>query len=135
MTLATFDKKPWVCTVYYANDSDLNLYFVSSPKSKHCKDIERNSNVAIAIFDSHIKNSEKKGGIQLQGIVKKISDWKETERVLKMWNKKNPGMEKVITVEKMKSGEVSSRIYKVIPTYIKYFNQRLGEDSFISLKL
>ena len=135
ITLATFDKKAWVCTVYFVTDSDLNFYFVSSPKSKHCKDIDRNNKVAIAVYDSHIKNSDKKAGMQLQGRASQIKNWKKTEKILKMWNKKNPGMEKVISVEKMKKGEVSSRVYQVKPTYIKYFNQLLGEDGVKEFKL
>lgn len=129
MTLATFDKKPWVCTVYFVTDADLNFYFVSSPKSKHCKDIEKNKHVAIAIYDSHTKNSDKKAGVQLQGSARLIKSWQETEKVLKMWNKKNPGKEKLITSENMKEGEISSRVFKVKPNYIKFFNQKVyGEE-------
>ena len=57
MTLATCADKPWVATVYFAVDNDLNFYFVSSPKSKHCKDIEKNSKVAVNVADSHTPSS------------------------------------------------------------------------------
>src|SRR3989344_2409026 len=125
MTLATGAPKPWVCTVYFVTDSNLNFYFVSSPKSKHCRDIEKNRNVAVAIYDSHTKNSDKKAGIQMQGSASLVKSWKDTEKYLKMWNKKNPGKEKVITVENMKKPGFGARIYRITPTLIKFFNHML----------
>ena len=45
-SLATFGKEPWICSVYFVVDDDLNFYFVSSPDSQHSKDIEKNKSVA-----------------------------------------------------------------------------------------
>ena len=131
MTLATATNNPWVCTVYFVTDPELNFYFVSSPESKHCKQIEKNNNVAVAVYDSHTKNSDKKTGIQMQGKASIVKSWKETEKYLKMWNKKNPGKENVITIENLKKPEFSSRIYRIRPNLIKFFNQRLfGDEGF-----
>lgn len=32
MVVATYAKFPWIATVYYAFDNDLNIYFLSSPR-------------------------------------------------------------------------------------------------------
>lgn len=129
MTLATAYPKPWVATVYFVTDEDFNFYFVSSPNSKHSKDIDKNKNVACAIYDSHTKNSDKKAGIQMKGTAKMVKNWNEVEKYLLLWNKKNPGMEKVVNVKNMKEKVISSRVYKITPKYVKFFNQELfGED-------
>ena len=136
MTLATANPKPWVATVYYTFDLDLNFYFVSSPKPKHSHDIEKNRNVACAIYDSHTKNSEKKTGIQMQGTVQQVKGWECTSRMLKIWHKSAPGMEDIVNVKNMKEKVISSRVYKITPKLIKFFNQKLyGDDEFGEFKL
>jgi len=87
MTLATVAKKHWVSTVYFAIDKNLNFYFVSSPKSNHCKDIEKNKYIAFAIYDSHTKNSDKKSGIQGQGHATLIKSIIDMRKPLLLWNK------------------------------------------------
>lgn len=135
MTLATCDKEPWVASVYFVADKDLNLYFVSSPQSKHCKDIEKNNKVACAIADSHILNTEEKIGIQLQGLTFEVKGWDKTKVFLKMWHKVNPGAEK-INIKNMKAGVVASRVYKIKPTFIKFMNKKLfGKKTFGEFKL
>ncbi|OGM89443.1 hypothetical protein A2597_03020 [Candidatus Woesebacteria bacterium RIFOXYD1_FULL_46_19] len=135
MGLATFDKKPWICTIYYAVDKDFCLYFVSSPKSKHCQDIEKNNEVSCAIYDSHTLNSAKKTGVQMQGTASQVKGWERIKVILKMWQKAAPGMEDVVNVKNMRNKVISSRAYKVKPTFIKFFNQKLyGEDGFRKFK-
>ncbi|OGM13186.1 hypothetical protein A3D84_05365 [Candidatus Woesebacteria bacterium RIFCSPHIGHO2_02_FULL_42_20] len=136
MTLATCADKPWVATVYFAVDNDLNFYFVSSPKSKHCKDIEKNSKVAVNVADSHTPNSAKKVGIQAQGVASQVKGWERTKVLLKMWHRAAPGMEGVVNVKSMKEKIISSRVYKIQPTFIKYFNQKLyGEEGCKTVRL
>ncbi|MFC1649536.1 pyridoxamine 5'-phosphate oxidase family protein [Patescibacteria group bacterium] len=135
MTLATCSKTPWVASVYFVTDKDLNLYFVSSPDSRHCKEIEKNEKVACAIADSHILNSQKKYGMQIEGVATQVKGWKKTEVMLKMWHKINPGAEK-INIANMQSGAVSSRVYKVKPTLIKHMDKDLyGKDTYGIYKL
>jgi len=65
VSIASTDKagNPWISPVVYSYDDNWNLYFVSMPTSKHCKNIKNNKDVAIAIFDSHQKSGE---GVGLQ---------------------------------------------------------------------
>lgn len=129
MTLATSVDKPWVATVYFVNDEDLNLYFVSSTQSKHCRDIAKNSKVACAIYDSRTLNSEKKVGVQLQGIASIVTSWRRIKVLIDMWNKAAPGAEDIINFKNLKSKVVGSKMYRVKPIYIKFFNEKLfGTD-------
>ena len=63
MSLATHSKKLWISTVYYAVNNNLNIYFISNPKTRHGKDILLNREVACSIADSHQKVKEKKRGV------------------------------------------------------------------------
>lgn len=56
MTVATCnDNIPWACTVFYAVDSNFNIYFLSGGMSRHAKEIENNKAVAVVITDSNQK--------------------------------------------------------------------------------
>ena len=53
MSVSTSGKDiPWPAIVHFLTDEDLNLYFISNPKSQHCLNIEANPRTAIAIYDS-----------------------------------------------------------------------------------
>lgn len=114
----------------------MNFYFVSAPDSDHIKDIERNNKVACAIYDSHTPNSELKVGVQLQGIASLVRGWGRTEVFLKMWYKAAPGAEEIVNIKNMKEKVISSRVYKIKPTLIKFLNQKLyGEEGYRILRL
>ena len=47
MSLATSENnQPWVCEVHFALDDKLNLYFRSLSRTRHCRQIAKNPNVA-----------------------------------------------------------------------------------------
>ena len=130
MTLATSDSEPWVCTLYYGTDENPTLYLVTDPNSVHGKMIEKNPNVAFNIFDSHTKVTQPKKGIQGKGICTQVKDFKEVAKGLMLWHKANPGNEARITIEAIKKWK-DTRIYKIKPTYLKFFNKELyGKDEY-----
>ena len=50
LQIATVDGgQPWSCTVYYASDDDLNLYWISKPASRHSREIAQHAKVAGSI--------------------------------------------------------------------------------------
>lgn len=129
MSLAT-DKngQPWACTVYFAVDNDLNLYFVSPPDADHCRYLTKNKYIACSIYDSRQKVNSKKEGLQLKGTVKVITSVPEIKNALKLWNQANPGAENFISYDNMVKKVISSKIYKIRPTLFKYFNEALYGD-------
>lgn len=130
MALATKGKDMWIASVYYAVDKDFNFYFVSGPKSQHCQDIEKNPEVACAIADSSQPNgSKEKIGVQMRGKIKMVTNLVELTKAITLWNKANPGAEKWISLKNIREKAVSSRIYKIVPQRIKFFNQVNGEDN------
>ncbi|MBI4226528.1 pyridoxamine 5'-phosphate oxidase family protein, partial [Candidatus Roizmanbacteria bacterium] len=68
MYLATYDGKPWTTTVFYAVDDDFNLYFISEPNTRHVKAIKKNKFVSCSIADSNQVVTDKKIGVQIEGI-------------------------------------------------------------------
>ena len=126
MSLATANKnKPWACTTYFAVDKDLNLYFVSPPAADHCQNLTKNKYISCSIYDSRQKVNSQKEGLQLSGAVKVISNVTEIKKALDLWNKANPGAEKYINYENMKKKVITSKMYKIKPNVIKYFNEAL----------
>ena len=56
MALGTADEAghPWVSPVWFASEDYRNFHWVSSPDSKHSRNLAIHSEVAIAIFDSSV---------------------------------------------------------------------------------
>lgn len=130
LTLATADINPWVCTLYYGTDKDLNMYLVTDPTSTHGEMLAKNSNVAFNIFDSHTKVTALKKGIQGKGTCDLVKDIKEAALGLLLWHKANPGNEAKLTIEAIKKWK-DTKIYKIRPTYLKFFNKELyGEEEY-----
>ena len=120
--------QPWACTVYFAVDSDLNLYFVSPPDADHCRYLTKNQHISASIYDSRQKVNSKKEGLQFKGTVKVITPVPEIKKALKLWNQANPGAEKFINYDNMVKKVISSKIYKIKPGLFKYFNEALYGD-------
>ena len=126
MTIATGGKEhPWIACVYYTFDGDLNLYFLSSPETLHCKQIEANKHVAVSIADSRQKVTDKKKGLQIYGAVKQISGMNKVKHALRMWKQVIGVKDPELTYENMMKKVIKGRMYQVTPKRIKFFNQEL----------
>lgn len=86
MQIATMSSRgPWICTVYYVEDSRLNLYWLSLPTRRHSQEIKREPHVAIAIA---VKPDKPVIGIQAEGTVKVVTDKKIIAEVMKQYTEK-----------------------------------------------
>lgn len=77
--------QPWSCTVYYASDENLNLYWISKPDTRHSKEIQKHSKVAASIpikFDDLTVV-----GLQLEGDARIVED-KEARDKVKLYSDK-----------------------------------------------
>lgn len=125
MTLATQSSKgPWVCTVYYGIDDDMNLYIVTDPNSIHGKNMAKNNRVAFNIFDSQQKINKPKRGVQGSGTIELVKGIVNVTKALVLWHKQNPGVEKSITIKEVKKF-ADTKVFKITPKYLKYFNKVL----------
>ncbi len=137
LTLAVAENdRPWVCTGYYGLDGEMNLYFVTDPGNRHGRIVAKNPKVAFNIFDSHQKITEQKKGVQGEGTIDVVRGLVPVTRALLLWHKANPGIETKITIKDILKKITDTKIYKVRPTYLKFFNQELyGEEEYGILEL
>lgn len=126
MTLGTCSSKgPWLCTVYYGVDGDMNLYVVTDPNTAHAKNIALNGKVAFNIFDSHQKIINPKKGVQGFGKGEIVKGLFANTKALLLWHKQNPGIEKSITIKDISKKITTTKIYKITPIFLKFFNDKL----------
>lgn len=136
MAVATSGEFPWICTVYYVIDADLNIYFLTSPSTIHSGQISLNPKVSVAIADSPQSLTGKKAGLQMYGICNLIEKEGEVRTALSLWCEKLQVKSPDYTYEGMLSGKISGRMYKIVPKKIKFFNEALqeeGEEKLIDL--
>lgn len=130
MTLAvSHNDQPWVCTLYYGIDADLNMYLVSDPNSDHGKVISQNPKVAFNVFDSHQPITLPKKGVQVKGTIQLVKGLKENTKGRLLWHKANPGIEAKITLKDILKKLSDTKIYKITPTYLKFFNKELYDSA------
>lgn len=139
MQIATYGSDhPWIASVYYSFDTDLNLYFLSSPKTIHCRQITQNPQVAVAITNSNQSLTGKKKGLQLFGTAQQISDVAKIKHALDLWKRKLKVSDPELSYENMAKKAIQSKMYKITPQKIKFFNQELfdvpdGEEPILEL--
>jgi uncharacterized protein YhbP (UPF0306 family) len=138
MIMATCAEEPWIASVYYSFDRDLNLFFLSSPTTLHCRHLENNKLVAVAITDSSQKVRDLKKGLQLVGTAERVSDIAKIKHCLRSWKEAIGVDDPELTYENMIAKVVNGRMYRITPTRIKFFNEELfpgkdGEEPVLEL--
>ena len=74
MQLATsIADQPWICTLHFYADSNLDFYWISTPERRHSKEIDQNQKCSITVVVHEDTKKEKYIiGITAEGIAKKI---------------------------------------------------------------
>jgi hypothetical protein len=88
MTLATHDRAgPWAAAVFYASEG-FTLYFLSSPASRHCRELEASPAAAATIQEDYADWPQIKG-VQLEGAVRALRG-SEADRARRLYGEKFP---------------------------------------------
>lgn len=120
MQLATsIHNQPWICSVWFAADGNLNIYWISSTTRRHSDEVIKNPKVAGAIVLPHTPEDAPRG-IQLQGKAKILTSKKEIAKAIllftgRIFTKKN-------IIEFMKSKTSPHRFYMIKPTQFVLFD-------------
>ncbi|HEX9788141.1 MAG TPA: pyridoxamine 5'-phosphate oxidase family protein [Candidatus Binatia bacterium] len=128
MTLATCAGEiPWAATVFYASD-DLELYFFSSPDSRHCQNLSVNSLVAVTIQEDY-KDWRAIKGIQLEGQVMLVDGMLEKTKAMAVYARKYADVIKLFTDPA--SGPfykafLRVKFYRVAPEKLFYIDNQQG---------
>jgi uncharacterized protein YhbP (UPF0306 family) len=124
MQLATIrDGQPWLCTVYFASDDDLSIYWTSARSRRHSLEIVDNPKAAITI----VRDTENKRALQITGDAHEIAD-DDLERVHKLYQSKfGP---KDYDLDEMKTHKPEGRAYWVFkPHSISIWDEVAFPDS------
>jgi len=75
LTLATAGKQgePWATPLFYLVDDALSLFWLSSPSSKHSRNLMENSEAAVTVY-SQASHCREIRGVQMRGSVTVVSD-------------------------------------------------------------
>lgn len=132
LTLAVASENtPWLCTLYYGIDDQMNLYVVTDPNNNHGKIMTKNPKVAFNIFDSHQLVTNPKKGLQGKGLISIVKGQKAVSEALEFWHKANPGVENRIIVKNILDEESDTKLFKITPTHLKYYNDQLyGKEEY-----
>jgi hypothetical protein len=88
MTLATYGSEGlWAAAVFYVDDGH-NLFFLSSPTSRHCRNLAKSPRVSATIQKDYVDWPDIKG-VQLEGIAREIRG-KEEARARRLYGEKFP---------------------------------------------
>jgi len=130
MAIATSDERgPWIANVYFSADEKGTIYFVSSIDTRHSEMILKNQNIAFSTAWFDPNNQRNRKSVQGLGACRPIKNPIEIAAGIKLLYKNFSDLRDIFTVEWIVANMASSRIWKISPTYIKYWDDELyGED-------
>ena len=122
--LATADKTsstPHAATVFYTNDSNLNIYFLTKSKTLKSKNLESNPQASMAIYEADNLQT-----IQAGGSVTQVKDEDMMRRALELmsrFSKRVSGSEQT-PISKLDAGDYI--LYKLEPQFIRLGKYQYG---------
>lgn len=114
------NNQPWACTVYFAFDEALNLYWISKPTRRHSQELRENNKVAGTIVLPHAPGDDVRG-IQFQGIAQELTNREDAEKGLTYYAKRF-GMD-TQRVDNILDGSDGHVCYKMSPIMYVLFDE------------
>ncbi len=119
MQLATaYDDKPWVATVYFVADDELNVYWLSWPERRHSREIAEQADVAATVV---IKTDRPVIGVQLEGTATEVQDAGEVQQVMERYVAKYGEGQKFY--DAFVAGTNKHHMYKLAPSAVWLFDE------------
>lgn len=116
----TINNQPWTCTVYFAFDDLLHLYWLSKPNARHSQELQTNNKVAGTIVLPHTYGDAVRG-LQFQGNAHEITDKQSLERLLSSYAKRySMTTERTHAIINSTDGHL---LYRVRPSLFVLFDQ------------
>lgn len=121
ISLSTTDGlHPWTAPLYFANDENYNLYYVSRKDTLHSKHIYKNPNVSFCIFDTKSTDFSAQG-LQASGIAEEVGLKEALKAMTVLYKKKHPTVADLSKIKfnlKEVTGAINNRIYKITPQHV-----------------
>jgi len=117
LSLATVDDSghPQAAPLFYVSNDALNLYWLSSPTSRHSVNLATQPRVAVTIYPAVWAWADIRG-LQVEGSAHSVIDAAERERILTLYRAKfalPPAFDAQIT---------ASTLYRLTPTWIRWLD-------------
>lgn len=110
--------QPWICTVYFVEDDDLNLYWLSLPTRRHSQEIAAHSKVAVAV---PIKFDKPVTGIQAEGVAEPVTDKQTIADIMRRYvDRYNSGQQ---FYDLFVAGQNQHVLYKFTPSKYVLFDE------------
>lgn len=125
MQLATTSgDQPWICSVWFVTDENLNLYWASWPIRRHSQEISANPKVcaAVVVQEPNSKKKQATIGVQIQGQAVLVDKSAEIKPIAKEYAKKFGFSQ--IWVNKFEGQETNHKLYKLIPELFVLFDEQ-----------
>ena len=120
MQLATsVDHQPWVCNVWFATDSNLNIYWISSTTRRHSHEVIINKKVAGAVALPQTP-ADTARGVQFQGTAEILTKKLDIAKATLLFSKKI--FSKALIIRFMKDRSTPHRFYRIKPTQFVLFD-------------
>ena len=120
------DNKPHTSTVFFCFDDDLNIYFLSAVKRRHSQEILKNPNVSVAIANHGVKWGGVMKGLQIEGTCAALTG-EEARKAFQIYAKRFPKAKVLEEEFSGRSGKGNHRVWKVVPSKIKVWDERKYE--------
>jgi uncharacterized protein len=120
MTLSTSDDAGWpqATPLFYYVDDELGLYWFSSARSAHSKDVAREPRVAVAVFKP-TQHWQEICGVQMRGTASEISGPKRKAITALYRERFNLGTLFGLTITR-------SRLFRFQPSWFRYLDNAQG---------
>jgi uncharacterized protein len=124
-TLATNGSEGiWAAAVFYVSDG-YTLYFLSSPTSRHCKNLVQNMRVAVTIQEDYVDWPNIKG-VQIEGVASEIVGAEE-EQARQLYGQKFAVVGKLAQAPAVIVKAMAKvRWYKVVPQRLYFIDNSAG---------
>ena|SRR5690606_3812895 len=124
MQLATaINNQPWICTVYFVIDDDLNIYWLSLSSRRHSREIAENNKVAATI---PIKQDQPVIGVQVEGKAEEATDKPTIASVMKRYVTKYKVGDKFY--DRLNEGKNQHHVYRLKPSVLVLFDELNFKD-------
>lgn len=125
----------WINSAFFAYTDDMILYILTSPDSIHGKNLQENSSIAVAVFDSLQQPGNPRQGLQLKGTARRITEKDQEKEALKAWWTRmvNQGDFEEFA---QKYEEFSSKMHSIVLDHVKIFDEPMfGEEVWVTAQI
>lgn len=120
MQMATaVNNQPWVCSVWFAADSDLNIYYFSSATRRHSEEVLKNNKVAGAVVLPQNPNDPPRG-LYFQGKAEVLQKQEDIDKAISVYADRIFSREKI--KEFMEHKERPHKFYRIRPSKFVLFD-------------